>query len=112
MTRERVEQWLDKQVEIYNLIKDNMYLRRNDGSLFCYEYANGRQNRLGISHLEEVAKIMGIPFKCEVFDYADSEFRTRLSFTYKGVEFYRLSDKEISYYEQTSTGVEVQTEDI
>lgn len=91
MTREKLEQWLDKQIELYNEVRNNQALLDDDE----YEYSwmlSGYTDGIHISHSKRVAKFLEIP--TQAVEFNDVEYPYKVKFWYRGVLFFGLYTEE------------------
>lgn len=95
MTREKLEQWLDKQIELYSEVRKNQALLDDDEQEYCW-MLSGYTDGIHITHSKAVAKFLEIPF--EVVDLEDVEYPYKVRFTYRGVKFFTLyTEKEFEH---------------
>lgn len=91
MTKAILEQWLDKQIELYNGVRENQALLDDDEQEYSYmlsSYTDG----IHISHPKRVARFLEIP--TQVVELNDMEYPYKVKFWYKGVSFFGLCTKE------------------
>lgn len=98
MTKDRLQNWLGRQVALFNLVKAERRLYDTDDTEFTYEYSMSQGNGLALDNIERVAELLGI--KLTVRDRKDEDYPTELSFEYNGVTFYALSEKDVDFYTQ------------
>ena len=91
MTKAKLEQWLDKQIELYNEVRGNQALLDDDEqeySCMLSSYTDG----IHITHSKVIAKLLEIPTK--VVEFIDVEYPYKVKFCYRGVSFFSLYTKE------------------
>ena len=91
MTKAKLEQWLDKQIELYNEVRKNQALLDDDEQEYCWmlsSYTDG----IHITHAKAVARFLELTI--EIVDLKDVEYPYKVRFTYHGVVFFSLYHKE------------------
>lgn len=91
MTRAKLEQWLDKQVELYNEVRNNQALLDDDEQEYSWMLA-GYTDGIHISHPKMVARFLEIPI--QVVELSDVEYPYKVKFWYRGVSFFGLYTEE------------------
>lgn len=91
MTREKLEQWLDKQVELYNEVQKNQALLDDDEQEYSCMLA-GYTDGIHIDHVKAIARFLELPI--EIVELLDVDYPYRVRFTYHEVSFFGLYTKE------------------
>ena len=91
MTREKLEQWLDKQIELYNEIQNNQELLDDDEQEYSCMLA-GYTDGIHITHVKAIARFLELPI--EIVELRDVDYPYRVRFTYHEVSFFGLYAKE------------------
>ena len=91
MTKAKLEQWLDKQVELYNEIRSNQGLFDEDGAEYSW-LLSGYTDGIHISHPMMIARFLEIP--TQVVELKDVEYPYKVKFWYRGVSFFGLYTAE------------------
>lgn len=102
MTKEKLTEWLDTRVAIFTLVHSGcrLYDEPNENGVsevFTYEYSLAQRDMMAIDNIQRVAEVLGVTLTVSKRD--DDMYPTQLSFEYKGVTFYELSEKGADEFE-------------